>query len=912
LCVCCLRRELTKFVAYTVGKFRDIKNGIEGACGPVFIHTDKSKTKAKEAVERESQRNGETPSDLKIGKRFKEGFEDSPEILVASTHSGSMTQEIFYHYVNHFIESLPAEHGPVILFFDGHGSRWSVKALEKLLQNQVYPFFFASHTSIWAQPNDVGVNKRYHNSLEQVAKIERRSDGPANVAYFNYILSTGWQLFLENERQDLLEVGCNNTTNAYQRTGVYPLNPYSTAWMEAIETLGLVGETDELKKQVSYEVCARSDLPKLSDMEMEQLREGLELNAALEKLGDVAVACLRGEEMLKKWRMQIVEAVIEGEDIHEYARILLPKSVATTVVEAITLKLVEFQRVDVTKIALPGSKTKEEQAHEITGRIVGSTHVTDPIRISYLSNLDEDENNSEGRAGEEKKWKKGSAIKKANNKWKVFLEDDTEFDVTEMELLDSRRFYVEHAFKNLNREQRRKQAMKARRQRTVKKQAIEEELKRRARVERRESDKKEFVRLVGQITNVVESEGKLTYDVQDFMNMVDRLRTPFRTVIDGYLVAVSEAGSAVMMQDSALAMIKEKFLGEKRKNSDTDATTNKRQRTFNSGSAAVGTIFGACGYTALHHSSRRDLRQNKEARDNQIKSHRKEQQYIEKTLTMLEDRKKRCRLAKEKHQQSAARRLRQQEVLEEQQQQQKQQRQQQGTNNEDDACFSDSENSPVDIMGATTNVASRLATPGGGTLCTTMRKNNGSDLVRVGGGTLATESNVSTGETTGTATTPNNEASHLVGAATSANNESSHLVGAATSPNNESSHLVRAENSAIPTESTGTARGTTDTSTEEYWEITFDSKADDKKLFLRLFEPTSGVLSKKKEEQWAVIQTKILPQLSQAAMIAKEDTYRRRLSVLINELKELTEMDCANDSADGVNENAAETTEMDT
>jgi hypothetical protein len=76
LCVCCLRRELTKFVAYTVGKFRDIKNGIEGACGPVFIHTDKSKTKAKEAVERESQRNGETLSDLKIGKRFKEGFED--------------------------------------------------------------------------------------------------------------------------------------------------------------------------------------------------------------------------------------------------------------------------------------------------------------------------------------------------------------------------------------------------------------------------------------------------------------------------------------------------------------------------------------------------------------------------------------------------------------------------------------------------------------------------------------------------------------------------------------------------------------------------------------------------------------------------------------------------------------------
>jgi hypothetical protein len=104
---------LTTFVVY-IGKFRNIKNGIKGACGPaVSIHTDKSKTKAKEAVERERQKNGETPSDLKIGKGYKEGFEDFPENLVASTHSGSMTQEIFFHY---FIASLPAEHGPVILF----------------------------------------------------------------------------------------------------------------------------------------------------------------------------------------------------------------------------------------------------------------------------------------------------------------------------------------------------------------------------------------------------------------------------------------------------------------------------------------------------------------------------------------------------------------------------------------------------------------------------------------------------------------------------------------------------------------------------------------------------------------------------------------------------------------------------
>jgi hypothetical protein len=54
--------------------------------------------------------------------------------------------------------------------------------------------------------------------------------------------------------------------------------------------------------------------------EKEHLWDGLELNTALEELGDVDVACIRGEEILKKWRMQIVEAVSEGEDIHEFAQ----------------------------------------------------------------------------------------------------------------------------------------------------------------------------------------------------------------------------------------------------------------------------------------------------------------------------------------------------------------------------------------------------------------------------------------------------------------------------------------------------------------------------------------------------------------------------------------------------------------
>jgi len=70
-----------------------------------------------------------------------------------------MTQEVFYAYAQHKVLSLPENHGANILFLDGHTSHWSVPALCYLLKNRVYPFFLASHTSIWSQPNDGGVNK---------------------------------------------------------------------------------------------------------------------------------------------------------------------------------------------------------------------------------------------------------------------------------------------------------------------------------------------------------------------------------------------------------------------------------------------------------------------------------------------------------------------------------------------------------------------------------------------------------------------------------------------------------------------------------------------------------------------------------------------------------------------------------
>jgi hypothetical protein len=172
------------------GLFADTENKILGACAPVIIHCDKACKQEKEEEERRKQRNGEKPSKRHVSERFKSGNE-VPEIKVLTTRNGSMTQETFDDYAIHLVDSLPGEHGPKILFLDGHGSRWKRQTLLFLMKNKIFPFFFASHTSIWAQPNDGGPNLRLHNYLEETVRNRRRAGGTPDVTYFNSIICDG-------------------------------------------------------------------------------------------------------------------------------------------------------------------------------------------------------------------------------------------------------------------------------------------------------------------------------------------------------------------------------------------------------------------------------------------------------------------------------------------------------------------------------------------------------------------------------------------------------------------------------------------------------------------------------------------------------------------------------------------------
>ena len=116
----------------------------------------------------------------------------------------------------------------------------------------MFPFILASHTSIWSQPNDGGVNKQFHHAIEESCSEVRRGYDAATIRYFNGNFRKGWHKFLEAERLDLIATGLNNATNAFQRTGLYPYNPNCESWSGAINTLGL--GNNNTKGQVQYEI----------------------------------------------------------------------------------------------------------------------------------------------------------------------------------------------------------------------------------------------------------------------------------------------------------------------------------------------------------------------------------------------------------------------------------------------------------------------------------------------------------------------------------------------------------------------------------------------------------------------------------------------------------------------------------
>jgi hypothetical protein len=898
------------------GMFADKENKILGACAPVVIHCDKTKTKEKEEEERRKQRAGERPSERFVSDRYSAGI-NLPEIKVLTTRNGSMTQETFDEYAHHLIDSMPADHGPKILFLDGHGSRWNRQTLLLLMKNKVFPFFFASHTSIWAQPNDGGTNLRLHNCIEEAVRNRRRTGGTPNVAYFNSIICDAWKLFVERERQELRCKTTNTTRNSYIKSGVNDFTPYCEGWTSAIETTGRVLNNKERSAR-QYEPVARADARKLTLAEKLVLRDGIEFIDEESDLGDVPIAILRAQEILAKWRDGVRTSVEEGEEVDNISQAVHP--LPSNAAQRLALEIVDLLIVDVTAIELPAAKTKEQKALEITMDIVRTSFVADCIKVSYLSGNDESEGSEvESVSEEDAPVLEGRAIKTHlaedpnQNSWNVTVKDNKgggrTFTVTEEVLLGGA-FVIERAYNDMTAEQKKKVLAKNKRMRQKEARAQESKLAGIARNRRKELEREEY-------KNILEifSSGR-TYEFLEFQQMLAKMRKPFSCSIDGRNVTVTECDAAIMMEKSALNEISEILVStKKRRNDATDENNPTRKRRRNN--AACNTTRGATGFDALHGAARRDHRDNAVNLAKEIRTRVREKEQMQKTLTQVEKHKEDCtaaRIAAQEKTRTAARQRRARAAQED--------ATRQATNRSNDSNDSNDSNLTTStlLVEDSNNVLGAMETQ---TLTPVSREEDATEQRRLGERTNGEQgsASVSTYRMSETETkrssseiSTNDDGSETEEAAkeltVSQEDVTQQQMSAATEGIRERTSRMeeQEERRAAIDDMADDARlceelrerrenEDPEVSVAEYWQVRENSLSSTMELFLRLFLPKSGVTQKNKPIKWMTLNEKVIQQglLTKPQFDSRVEDLVRRLRTIEIEIKGL-EPDAANET----------------
>ena len=416
---------------------------------------------------------------------------------------------------------------------------------------------------------------------------------------------------MKQEREDLLsENKSNNTTSAYEKTGMYPFDPDCFAWTEAMDNVGLTSSTQrDYKRQVSYEIYANETcgLVELSPDEKKTLRDDMDLDEDL-GLPDQIVATLRGHTILKKWRQKVDEMSVEGNEWVDMAKSYLPLTFADEDGDKIAMRLVHFIQVGQQELKAAPPKTKEEKRCEAAIDILRATCETSAVKIQYVPDKIH-----------------GTAVKLKDAMWMVFLRDDRNFTVNQIDLLDPAKYEIIEAAQNLSIETKRKHQQKQNRQRARDELKLKEDLQARARKLREQNDLQFYQAML-------RKQQESSFGPEEFLSMVRDLRRPFCCEIDGRPIEITELDCAMMMRNEVTDMLTTKVLVQKRKDDEENNNgPNKRRRT--GGNAAVNTVSGACCFTALQQTSRRDRNSSRKEREAKRKKLVNEDKEIK---TMLE------------------------------------------------------------------------------------------------------------------------------------------------------------------------------------------------------------------------------------------------------------------------------------
>ena len=203
----------------------------------------------------------------------------------------------------------------------------------------------------------------------------------AIIPYFNDIFVHAWRSFLSKEANDLLS-GTNNTTISYDRTGLFPFNPKSDAWEDAIGTLGihykLSGKKFECKGWEIQLIRLNEGRNLLNKTEEMNLLRGYccddkegEVESAQASKSILVVAKLRGDGILGRWRAKRDELICEQK--FDEAQRLQPNDIQIDDEgDKAALKIIRF--VEATSdLPLPEEITEEEKIQKTTYNILNNT-----------------------------------------------------------------------------------------------------------------------------------------------------------------------------------------------------------------------------------------------------------------------------------------------------------------------------------------------------------------------------------------------------------------------------------------------------------------------------------------------------------------------------------------------------------
>ena len=134
---------------------------------------------------------------------------------------------------------------------------------------------------------------------------------------------------MQQEAADLF-TGSNNATSAFAKTGLFPFNPLSESWENAIDSLGLDSVLNE-KREVSTQweirvIKVNEGRPVLTMEERNELRDGWEFHDKeneVESIGalqsDLLIAKMRGDGILGRWqeeRKKLIDKEKNAKKLH--------------------------------------------------------------------------------------------------------------------------------------------------------------------------------------------------------------------------------------------------------------------------------------------------------------------------------------------------------------------------------------------------------------------------------------------------------------------------------------------------------------------------------------------------------------------------------------------------------------------